>query len=193
MGLHRTGSNNPVGVRSNFDKIPFHPYFRVKDIVGWIVILTVLGWLVLWGPWALGDRENFLEANPIVTPTHIKPEWYFLFAYAILRSIPNKVGGVVGLLISVLILLLLPILTPLSPSHYTTPLFKILFWGIISIFIILTWIGGRPVESPYYEIGQITRGLYFMYFIFLGLLYYQVPLGTKHSYIYLHLFPGLRF
>ena len=76
VGLHRTASNNPVGVRSNFDKIPFHPYFRVKDIVGWIVILTVLGWLVLWGPWALGDRENFLEANPIVTPTHIKPEWY---------------------------------------------------------------------------------------------------------------------
>ncbi|MEO5351467.1 MAG: cytochrome b N-terminal domain-containing protein [Magnetococcus sp. YQC-3] len=106
--LHETGSNNPLGINRNFDKIPFHPYFSIKDIVGFILALLLLIALRIQAPYALGDPDNFIPANPMSTPAHIKPEWYFLFAYAILRSIPNKLGGVVALVASILILLILP-------------------------------------------------------------------------------------
>jgi len=106
--LHQTGSNNPLGIKSNVDKIPFHPYFSFKDIFGFIVILWGLFILALLRPYLLGDTENFIPANPLVTPVHIQPEWYFLFAYAILRSIPNKLGGAIALVASIAILLILP-------------------------------------------------------------------------------------
>ena len=106
--LHETGSNNPLGVRSDLDKLPFHPYFSVKDLFGVFVILGVLFWICLIAPWALGDPENFIPANPLVTPVHIQPEWYFLMAYAILRSIPNKLGGVIALALSILVLMVCP-------------------------------------------------------------------------------------
>lgn len=106
--LHETGSNNPLGLNRNFDKIPFHPYFTVKDILGFIVAVYFLTILSIKSPYLLGDPDNFIPANPISTPVHIKPEWYFLFAYAILRSIPNKLGGVVALVLSILILIILP-------------------------------------------------------------------------------------
>ena len=106
--IHQTGSNNPLGIISNVDKVPFHPYFTFKDITGFIVILAGLVILTLLNPYLLGDPDNFIPANPLVTPAHIQPEWYFLFAYAILRSIPNKLGGVIALVISILILLILP-------------------------------------------------------------------------------------
>jgi ubiquinol-cytochrome c reductase cytochrome b subunit len=106
--LHQTGSNNPLGINRNSDKIPFHPYFSFKDIFGFIVILILLTFLTLIAPYILGDPDNFIPANPLVTPPHIQPEWYFLFAYAILRSIPNKLGGVIALVISIAILFILP-------------------------------------------------------------------------------------
>lgn len=101
--LHQTGSRNPLGVGLNYDKIPFHPYFSSKDLLGLCVVICVYLVTVFYYPWILGDPENFIPANPLVTPLHIQPEWYFLFAYAILRSIPNKLGGVVALAVSVII------------------------------------------------------------------------------------------
>lgn len=107
--LHQTGSNNPLGLKRDTEKIPFHPYFTIKDVVGFLLLLALLVLLTLLAPNLLGDPENFNPANPLVTPVHIQPEWYFLFAYAILRSIPNKLGGVIALLISILILAILPL------------------------------------------------------------------------------------
>ena len=106
--LHQTGSANPLGVERDVDKLPFHPYFTIKDLVGFLLVLISLIIISLVDPYLLGDPENFNPANPLVTPVHIQPEWYFLFAYAILRSIPNKLGGVIALLISIVILAILP-------------------------------------------------------------------------------------
>lgn len=106
--LHTTGSNNPIGLNRNIIKIPFHPYFTFKDIVGIFVLIIFLVGLTLTNPYLLGDPDNFIPANPLITPPHIQPEWYFLFAYAILRSIPNKLGGVIALVLSIAILFILP-------------------------------------------------------------------------------------
>nr|QNS37160.1 cytochrome b [Prosopocoilus bulbosus mandibularis] len=164
--LHQTGSNNPLGTNSNIDKIPFHPYFSYKDIFGYIIMTFALISLVLINPNLLGDPENFIPANPLVTPVHIQPEWYFLFAYAILRSIPNKLGGVIALVMSILILLIIPFLNKkkMSSTQFY-PLNKTLFWSFLSIVILLTWIGARPVEDPYILVGQILTILYFLYFL----------------------------
>nr|YP_010954834.1 cytochrome b [Hemisodorcus rubrofemoratus]AFQ62320.1 cytochrome b [Cheironitis sp. MJTNT-2012]WMW30219.1 cytochrome b [Hemisodorcus rubrofemoratus] len=164
--LHQTGSNNPLGTNSNIDKIPFHPYFSYKDIFGYIIMTFILMSLVLVNPYMLGDPENFIPANPLVTPIHIQPEWYFLFAYAILRSIPNKLGGVIALAMSILILLIVPFINKKKmQSTQFYPLNKILFWSFVTIVILLTWIGARPVEDPYILVGQILTILYFSYFV----------------------------
>jgi ubiquinol-cytochrome c reductase cytochrome b subunit len=125
--LHETGSSNPLGLNSNFDKLPFHPYFSSKDIIGWVTIFGGLVALSLADPWLLGDPENFIPANPLVTPAHIKPEWYFLFAYAILRAIPNKLGGVVALVLSIAILYTLPARSPRLLRLSNRPINKFLF------------------------------------------------------------------
>lgn len=163
--LHQTGSNNPLGTNRNIDKIPFHPYFTFKDLTGFIIITFLLIFLTLWNPYLLGDPDNFTPANPLVTPVHIQPEWYFLFAYAILRSIPNKLGGVIALVISIAILLFLPFINNNKfQGNQFYPLRKLLFWSILTIVILLTWIGARPVEDPYILTGQILTVLYFIYY-----------------------------
>uniref|UniRef100_Q71ER3 Cytochrome b n=1 Tax=Betta rutilans TaxID=209225 RepID=Q71ER3_9TELE len=164
--LHDTGSNNPAGLSPNTDKISFHPYFAFKDFLGFAALLIALISLSLFSPNLLGDPDNFTPANPLVTPPHIKPEWYFLFAYAILRSIPNKLGGVLALLASILILMLVPLLhTSKQRSLTYRPVSQLLFWLLIADVAILTWIGGMPVEDPYIIIGQAASLIYFLLFL----------------------------
>ena len=128
-------------------------------------MLLFLSLISLISPWMLGDPENFIPANPLVTPVHIQPEWYFLIAYAILRSIPNKLGGVVALVLSIAILLICPFLPRgkfrgLTFYHAR----KVLFWIHINVVLLLTWIGARPVEDPYILIGQLLSVVYFSYY-----------------------------
>nr|AFB19973.1 cytochrome b [Illadopsis cleaveri] len=160
--LHETGSNNPLGIPSDCDKIPFHPYYSIKDFLGFALTFIPLAALALFAPNLLGDPENFTPANPLATPPHIKPEWYFLFAYAILRSIPNKLGGVLALAASVLVLFLLPLLhTSKLRSMTFRPLSQILFWTLVANLLVLTWVGSQPVEHPFIIIGQLASFSYF--------------------------------
>ncbi|YP_008758405.1 cytochrome b (mitochondrion) [Diuraphis noxia] len=163
--LHMTGSNNPLGINSNFDKITFSPYFLIKDLIGLIMFMWMFFILTLIFPYLLNDHNNFIMANSMITPNHIQPEWYFLFSYSILRAIPNKLGGVIALMLSILILLIMPMLNNknfLSNKFY--PLNKFLFWIFIMTFFMLTWIGMQPVEYPFILMGQIFTSIYFLYF-----------------------------
>ena len=172
--LHQTGSNNPLGLNTDSDKVPFHTYYTTKDAVGFLVLLLLLSILATFTPNLLGDPENFIPANPLVTPLHIQPEWYFLWLYAILRSIPNKLGGVVAIFAALLILLILPFTSP-TPNRGNAffPINQILFWTLCAIIVLLTWIGGRPVEDPYIFLGQLFTALYFLYYLVNPLLYIQ--------------------
>lgn len=164
--LHQTGSSNPLGLIINIDKIHFHPYFSFKDLVGFLIIVFILIIITLFNPYLLGDPDNFIPANPIITPIHIQPEWYFLFAYAILRSIPNKLGGVISLILSIAILIILPFSQKsLIKGYQFFFINKLLFWIYVNLVILLTWIGARPVEDPYIIIGQLLTILYFSYFL----------------------------
>lgn len=164
--LHEVGANNPLGLNSFGDSVSFHPYYSFKDLFGFVFVIFFLMFLVLLFPSVLGDPENFIPANPLVTPVHIIPEWYFLFAYAILRAIPNKLGGVIALLISILVLFLVPILFVSSFSgEVFYPVGQFFFWVFVRIFFLLTWIGSCPVEAPYVLYGQIFSIFYFLYFL----------------------------
>nr|UPL65440.1 cytochrome b [Henestaris halophilus] len=164
--LHQSGSNNPLGLNSNYDKVPFHPYFSIKDLMGMIIMMTMFSMLILLEPRMLGDPENFIPANPLVTPIHIQPEWYFLFAYAILRSIPNKLGGVIAMILSIMIIMILPIINKSKFQGLTFyPLNKIMFWMFIINILLLTWIGARPAEEPFIFTGQLLTFSYFLYFL----------------------------
>nr|YP_010478217.1 cytochrome b [Nesophrosyne sp. 302 GMB-2012]UVI59661.1 cytochrome b [Nesophrosyne sp. 302 GMB-2012] len=165
--LHLTGSSNPMGINSELDKIPFHPFFSIKDLMGFAITITALLMLTLSNPYMLSDPDNFTPANPMVTPIHIQPEWYFLFAYAILRSIPNKLGGVMALFLSILILVVLPFSmnSKFSGIQFYT-LNQITFWMFITTVFLLTWIGARPVELPYTNTGLTFTIMYFSYFIY---------------------------
>nr|QWQ55649.1 cytochrome b [Diestrammena sp.] len=178
--LHQTGSNNPLGINSDVDKIPFHPYFTFKDIVGFIIMMFMLTLLTLLNPNLLGDPDNFIPANPLVTPIHIQPEWYFLFAYAILRSIPNKLGGVIALVLSIAILLIMPFMNKNSfRSMQFYPINQFMFWCMTTIVILLTWIGARPVEDPYIITGQILTVLYFLYYMLNPMTFFMWDKLTK--------------
>nr|YP_010952634.1 cytochrome b [Acanthopleura vaillantii]WMQ53041.1 cytochrome b [Acanthopleura vaillantii] len=169
--LHESGSNNPLGLNSDMEKVSLHSYYLLKDLVGFVLLMFFLIMLVLLEPNLLTDPENFIPANPLVTPVHIQPEWYFLFAYAILRSIPNKLGGVAGLLMSIVVLFFVPLLhlgSFRSMSFYF--LSQISFWFFVSVFFLLTWIGSQPVEEPFILMGQIFTLLYFSFFIINPLL-----------------------
>nr|YP_010626153.1 cytochrome b [Agulla arizonica]WBK02990.1 cytochrome b [Agulla arizonica] len=170
--LHQTGSNNPLGLTSNYDKIPFHPFFSYKDILGFIIMSMMLIFLMLISPNLLGDPDNFIPANPLSTPEHIQPEWYFLFAYAILRSIPNKLGGVLALIMSIMILFFMPLFKMKMHSNKFYPLNQMLFWIFICLILLLTWIGSKPVEIPYILMGQLLTILYFLFYILYMMMFY---------------------
>lgn len=161
--LHDKGSSNPLGNMSHVSKVRFHPYFTWKDLVGVCITLFLLLFVVLYHPNIFTDPENFIEANPIVTPTHIQPEWYFLFAYAILRAIPSKIGGVVALAMSVLYLYVFPfaLFSSAAASAYNF-VGQLLFWGYVRLFFLLTWLGACPVEEPYISLALPLTVLFFV-------------------------------
>nr|QLY89760.1 cytochrome b [Piscicola geometra]DAZ85785.1 TPA_asm: apocytochrome b [Piscicola geometra] len=164
--LHQHGSSNPLGFNSDSDRIPFHPYFTTKDVLGFILALSLFMFMVLFTPNLFTDPENYIKATSSTTPVHIKPEWYFLWIYAILRSIPNKLGGVIAAFSGILIMYTLPFIFKTSKKSLSFKyLEKLMYWMLISSFIILTWIGGRPVEDPFIIIGQLATLFYFSYFI----------------------------
>lgn len=166
--LHEEGSRVPLGIDSDVLRVEFHPYFRVRDILGVVGLFWCLLVLSLLYPNLLGDCENFISANPLVTPVHIQPEWYFLFAYAILRSIPNRLGGVIALVISILVLFIFVLFKREIGRGKWFFWWRWAFWNLVVIFIMLTWIGARPVEDPYVFIGQILTFEYFFTFFLMG-------------------------
>lgn len=164
--LHEKGSTNPLGETSHVSKIPFHPYFSWKDSVGFITLFFLLVILGFFIPTVLGDPENFIPANSIVTPVHIMPEWYFLFAYAILRSIPRKLGGVIALVISIAVLYFIPLgrkIKEIIPTTFSFP-YQVVYWRLVVMFLLLTWLGGCPIEDPYLTIAGIMTVTYFSRF-----------------------------
>jgi len=166
--LHKDGSNNPLGINTNPDTISFYPYFYVKDLFSFLILVLFFSFFVNFYPNVLGHADNYIPANPLVTPPHIVPEWYFLPFYAILRSIPDKLGGVVAMISAILILLLLPVInTSKIRSSKFRPIFGMAYWFLVADFLLLGWIGQKPVESPYIEVGM---GATLFYFIFLLLL-----------------------
>lgn len=164
--LHKYGSNNPLGINTDITSVPFYPYFYVKDFFSfWVFLFGYLS-LVFFAPNMLGHPDNYIPANPMVTPAHIVPEWYFLPFYAILRSIPNKLGGVLAMFGAIAVWLLLPIINiSSSRSNIFKPLTSLNYWFIVSNFLILGWIGQQPVEYPFMEIGMFSTLLYFLLFL----------------------------
>nr|YP_010401065.1 cytochrome b [Barbatia decussata]UQT65998.1 cytochrome b [Barbatia decussata] len=163
--LHESGANNPLGVKVENCHIPFHPYYVWKDLLGFIVMWLGLAVVCCFWPFTLMDPTNFCEADSMVTPTHIQPEWYFLFAYTILRAVPNKAGGVLGLVLSVVVLFIVPKLhwgRFRSMAFY--PICRVLFWCFVCNFVLLTWLGSCVVEEPYITASQVSSVVYFSYF-----------------------------
>jgi len=177
--LHAEGSNNPIGLDSNPETIPFYPYFYVKDLFAFLLFIFIFSFFLFFYPNALGHSDNYIMANPLVTPPHIVPEWYFLPFYAILRSIPNKLGGVMAMVFAILILVFLPLInfSKIRSSKFR-PIFSFFYWFLFVDFLILGWIGQKPVESPFIEVGMFATAFYFIFFILLlpsiGLLEYKL-------------------
>nr|YP_007026803.1 cytochrome b [Metacrangonyx repens]CCI69406.1 cytochrome b [Metacrangonyx repens] len=171
--LHETGSKNPLGIMSTNNKYMFNPVYIFKDMLGFITIMMLFMFISLLMPLSLGDDENFFNLNPYVTPIHIQPEWYFLFAYAILRSIPNKMGGIIALAMAIIILYFLPYLHKASLPMHCYPLSKLIFFLFLIDVCLLTWIGMSPVEPPYIFTGQMLSIFYFSYYFMFSGMYYM--------------------
>ena len=188
VALHTHGSNNPLGIdrKGPQDSIPFHPYYTIKDLFGLSFVLTVFFFIVFYAPDYLGHPDNYIPADPLKTPAHIVPEWYFLPFYAILRAIPDKLGGVLAMISAIFILFLLPWLdTSKVRSATFRPLYKKLFWLLVLDLVVLTWVGGKPAEGNYILIGRIATVYYFMHFIIImpivGLIEKPRPLPNSIS------------
>lgn len=164
--LHKDGSNNPLGVDTSIDKIPFYPYFVAKDIFAFFVFLSFFCVFLFYFPNTLGHPDNYIPADCLHTPAHIVPEWYFLPFYAVLRSIPDKLGGVIAMGGALVILLLIPF-TNTSEIRSTVfrPIFKLFYWLLVADFLILGWVGQKPVKDTYVIIGQVATLFYFMFFL----------------------------
>lgn len=173
--LHQDGSSNPLGLNRGVYKLPFHSFFSFKDIVGFaIYFLALMVVALVWG-YSLIDAENFIPANPLVTPIHIQPEWYFLFAYAILRSIPNKLGGVVGLVVSIACLFILPFVSLVrGGGQVYSPLSRLFFWIFVCDFLLLTWLGSCPAEAPYINLSLACTVAYFSLFVLTFIVFPKV-------------------
>lgn len=166
--LHKDGSNNPLGIDSTLDRIPFLPYFYIKDLYGACIFALFFSFFVIYAPNYLGHPDNYIEANPMVTPAHIVPEWYFLPFYAVLRTIPDKLGGVVLMVFAIVILLFLPNLdNSYVRSNYFKPFHCVVFWFFVSDSILLGWVGQEVVETPFLELSQVITPFYFIYFLIL--------------------------
>ncbi len=164
--LHQYGSNNPLGTYAGVDKVTFYPYFYVKDLIGWVVFAVFFAVFVFFYPNVLGHPDNYIPANPMSTPAHIVPEWYFLPVYAILRSIPNKLGGVAAIGLVFASLFALPFINTSSIRSSTfRPIYKKLYWLLVADCLLLGWIGMQPVEDPYVAVGQIASVFFFIYFL----------------------------
>jgi quinol-cytochrome oxidoreductase complex cytochrome b subunit len=164
--LHQNGSNNPLGIDTTVDKVSFYPYFWVKDVFGWIAFFVIFGFFLFFAPDAMGHPDNYIPGNPMVTPAHIVPEWYFLPLYAVLRSIPNKLAGVIAMFAALLILIALPWLnTSDVRSSFFRPLHRFFFWGFVVNAFVLGWIGGNVPEDPYILVGQLATVYYFGYIL----------------------------
>jgi len=166
--LHKDGSNNPIGINTNLETVSFYPYFYVKDLFSFFILITLFSFFLFFFPNALGHSDNYIPANALVTPPHIVPEWYFLPFYAILRSIPDKLGGVVAMISAILVLMLLPFInTSRVRSSRFRPIFSLLYWFLFFDFLLLGWIGQNPVESPYIEVGVLATVFYFSFLLIL--------------------------
>lgn len=168
--LHYTGSVNPLGL-FNKNLVYFHGYFYYKDFLMIFIYIFFYIFVIVFNSLQIGDNENFVEADPSITPAHIKPEWYFLFAYAILRSIPTKFGGIIALFISIFILFLIPYIYKPKIIYFIYPINKILFKIFVLNLLLLTWVGGIVVEDPYILLGQLLSFTYFLYFFINSFIY----------------------
>jgi len=168
IALHTHGSNNPLGITGNLDRLPMHPYFTFKDLVTIFFFILALSFFIFYSPNLLGHPDNYIMANPMQTPASIVPECYLLPYYAILRSIPNKLLGVIAMFASLLILLAMPVLdTSRVRGSQFRPMMRFMFWVFSANFLILMWIGSQHPESPFLEIGQFATFLYFAWFLFI--------------------------
>jgi quinol-cytochrome oxidoreductase complex cytochrome b subunit len=186
VALHRFGSNNPLGidVRGKQDSIPFHPYYTIKDMFGLGVFLTLFAAVVFFMPNAMGHADNYIPANPLVTPAHIVPEWYFLPFYAILRAVPDKLMGVLAMFAAIGVLFILPWLdrSPVRSASFR-PYFKIFFWVLLADCVMLTYLGGKPPEGIYVVLSRLGTLYYFFHFLILlpGLSIFETPKPLPRS------------
>jgi len=183
--LHEKGSSNPVSVEKNFDSISFFPYFYVKDLYSMFIFLIIFILFVCFYPNVLGHSDNYIQANSLVTPAHIVPEWYFLPFYAILRSIPDKLVGVIAMFLAIIMLILLPFFNMSLVKNTNYRFFFVYgYWIIFLNFLLLGWIGQKPVETPYMEIGFFATIFYFNLFsfilVFCGLFEKKIIFNLMH-------------